>query len=117
MASSEIRNELIKKVNREMADYEQHMLSLPASQVYAHADEISAMNFCCNQLLENLYAYPSEYTEYLLRFEQPLSVVSDRWLSDQSDSPSEAFEFTLWDLWDKRDAEVDYAMNSGPSMG
>lgn len=117
MAANNVHDELSKKVNSEMSEYEQKMLSLPASQVYAHADEISAMKFCCNQLLENLHAYPSEYTEYLLRFEQPLTVVRDHWLSDQSDSHSEAFEFTLWDICDKRDAEVDYAMDSGPNMG
>lgn len=117
MACSEIHNALLKKVNREMDEYEQQMQSMPSSYVYAHADEISSMKFCREQLLEYYNSYPAEYLEYLLRFEQPLSVVSDRWLSAQSSTPNEAFEFTLWDLWDKQDAEVDYAIDSGPSIG
>ncbi len=116
MPSSDIRDALVKKVNREMAEYEQQMRSMPGSYVFAHADEISAMKFCSDQLIENIHSYRTEYLEYLLRFEQPLSVVRDRWLSAQSDGPSEAFEYTLWDLWDKEDAEIDYAVDSGHNM-
>ncbi len=116
MPWSEVHDELFKKMNHEMDEYALRMQSMSGSQVYNHAEEISAMRFCYNQLISNFHDYPSEYMEYLLRFEQPLSVVCDRWLSAQSDGPSEAFEYTLWDLWDKEDAEIDYAVDSGPNM-
>lgn len=116
MAWSEAHDELFKKINREMDEYAQQMQSMSGTQVYAHAEEISAMRFCYNQLLENFHSYPAEHMEYLLRFEQPLAVVRDRWLSEQSEAPTEAFEHTLWELCDKQDAEMDSDWQSGPSM-
>ena len=116
----DIRDELTEKIKHEMDGYAQQIQSMTVSQLCAHAGEISATMFCFHQLTETSDAYPLDYMEYLLRFEHPLSVVRDRWLSEQGDAPSEAFEHTLWELWDKQDAEVDYAMDSGwhdgPSM-
>lgn len=116
MAWSEVHDELVKKLNHEIREYAQQIQSMTVSQFCAHAYEISATMFCFHQLTESLDAYPLDYMEYLLRFEQPLSVVSDRWLSAQSEAPNEAFEFTLWELWDKQDAEMDYPLDSGLSM-
>ncbi len=116
MSWSEAHDELFKKVNREMDEYALLVQSMTPNEVYNRAEEISAMRFCYNQLVGNFHDYPAEHMEYLLRFEQPLAVVRDRWLSEQSDAPSEAFGHTLWGLWDKQDAEVEYTVGSGPSM-
>lgn len=120
MPWSDAHDELFKKINREMDEYAQQMQSMSGTQVYAHAEEISATRLCYNQLLENFHSYPAEYMEYLLRFEQPLSVVRDRWLSVQSDAPGEAFEHMFWELCNKQDTEMDCSLDSdwqsGPSM-
>lgn len=68
------------------------------------ADEILAVK----QMRENLAAYVTEETaEYLLRFKDPLDVVSAYWAEviDPGGSTEEMLFHTLWEIRDKREAE------------
>ena len=121
MAWTDVHDELFKKVNRELDEYAHSMWDLPGYAVYGKADEISAMKFCYDQLVGHFDEYPAENLEYLLRFERPLAVMRDQWLSEQdgSLSLSEAFGHLLWELRDKQAAEMDYELNpgwSGPNL-
>lgn len=55
MAWSEVHDDLLQKVNREMEDYQTRMLSRTSIEVYNQAEEIAAMGFCHNQLMEYLH--------------------------------------------------------------
>ena len=95
----------------------------PFLRNFERADEIAAARFCYDQLTENLTSYPVEYLEYLLRFEDPLSVVRDQWVSEQNVDYSDEFEHALWTIQNERAAEQDYPLDpewkpeqTGPSM-
>ena len=119
MSWTDVHDELFKKVNRELDEYARSMWDLPGYAVYGKADEIATMKFCYDQLVGHFDEYPVEDLEYLLRFEQPLFVLRDQWLSGWDDGPSEAFGHLLWELRDKQAAEMDYELDpawSGPSL-
>lgn len=87
---------LFKKINQEMDDYAGEMWKCPGNEVYDRADEISAMRFCCNQLIGNLGAYQAKDLEPLLQYGKPLEVVCRRWMSEQSVDLSGEFDRVLF---------------------
>ncbi len=73
------------------------------------ADEIVAVQ----QMREELVDYVSEEeAEYLLRFKDPLEVVSDYWadMIDPGGSIGEMLFHTLWEIRDKGEAEEAFAL-------
>ena len=59
-------------------------------------------------ILERFYM-KTDHLQYLLRFKNPLYVIHGYWMSEKQDI-SEALNHTLWNIWDKRDAEQDYPL-------
>ncbi len=122
MAWTEVHKALVQKLNQNLDDYQRQTWSMTGSQVYAIANEIAATQFCYSQLAGNLEDWPLEDLEYLLRFKNPLEVVRDQWVSEQSNDLSESIGHALWELRDKCAAEEDYELDtgwtspSGPSM-
>lgn len=123
MTADKVREALRQKLRDRWSEYSAEMLQRPSSEIFERADEIAAARFCYNQLTENLTSYPVEYLEYLLRFEDPLSVVRDRWVSEQNVDYSDEFEHALWTIQNERAAEQDYPLDlewkpeqAGPSM-
>ena len=126
MAENTILDDLLRIITREMDDYARGMRERPSSEVYDLAEEIAATRFCYNQIARNLHVLSIEDLEYLLRFEHPLVVVRDKWMSDQDNGfgEVEAFDHVLWELRDKGDAEQEYALDQcwklrqeGPGLG
>lgn len=121
-----IHDALFQKVEQEMNSYEQKMEAMTSGQVFARAYEIAAMTFCYNQIVGHITDWPVDDLEYLLRFQNPLEVVRDQWTAGFNATPQENIGHTLWELRDKRDAEVDYELDpdwhpqqdgsDGPSM-
>lgn len=97
MAWSQVHDELVKKVNQEMAEYEQQMQSMPGSYVYAHADEISSMKFCYGCLMDNIRSYQVRDLEPLLQYDKPLELLHGRWSVEQNYDPSEEFGRIIYD--------------------
>ncbi|MCI8813630.1 MAG: hypothetical protein HFG12_10460 [Oscillibacter sp.] len=80
MAWSGAHEELLRKVNQEMDEYTRGICALSGQMVYNRAEEIAAMNFCCNQLMGNLHDYPIECVERLLQYEKPLEALRNHWM-------------------------------------
>ena len=123
MTADKVREALRQKLRDRWSQYSAEMLQRPSSEIFERADEIAAARFCYDQLTENLTSYPVEYLEYLLRFEDPLSVVRDQWVSEQNVDYSDEFEHALWTIQNERAAEQDYPLDlewkpeqAGPSM-
>lgn len=94
------------KVEDNWQEYRQKMLSLPKEALIEKAGEIAAV-----KLTRDVLARPgldTEVREYLDRFDNPLEVVSDSWLSEQDGDWSAAFDHVLWVLRNHEDAEIDY---------
>ena len=83
MAWSAAHDDLLKKVDQEMDEYNRSMWDLPGHAVISKADEIAARRFCYNQLMGHLSDYPSEKVEWLLQYEKPLETVYSRWMVEQ----------------------------------
>lgn len=123
MTADKVREALRQKLRDRWSEYSAEMLQRPSSEIFERADEIAAARFCYDQLTENLTSYPVEYLEYLLRFEDPLSVVRDQWVSEQNVDYSDEFEHALWTIQNERAAEQDYPLDlewkpeqAGPSL-
>ena len=109
MTDKEMMEILQKKLDRNMAVYQKEWLQKPASELVDMASEIAATKFVYDEISGG--GYPSDYMEYLLRFDNPLEVIKDQWISEQTVDYSEELSHALWTLADKGDMEQDYALD------
>ena len=122
MTEDEVRTALRQKLKDRWSQYSAEMLLRPLSEIFERADEIAAARFCYQQLTESSISYPVEYLEYLLRFEDPLSVVQAQWISAQNVDYSDEFEHALWMIPNDSTAEQHYPLDPewkpepGPSL-
>ena len=104
------------------ANYETYIQQLkckPAPDLIEMASEIAAAKFVYEKLsVEGAF---SEYADYLLQFENPLEVVRDGWMSEQSYDHHEELDHALWNMVDKGIGVGDYPMleeaATGPTFG
>ena len=108
MTEQEMMTLLRKKLDRGMAQYQKEWQQKPASELVELASEIAAVQFVYQELSDG--SYSAEYMEYLLRFENPLEVVADQWISEQTVDFSEELTHALWTLWDKGESESEYTL-------
>lgn len=123
MTEDEVREALRQKLRDRWSEYSAEMLQRPSTEIFERAAEIAAARFCYDELTENLTSYPAEYLEYLLRFEDPLSVVQAQWISAQNVDYSDEFEHALWMIQNDSTSELDYPLDpewkpeqTGPSL-
>lgn len=86
--------------------YREKLLTLPKEDLLEKAEEIAAMKYCREILTGS--AVSQDMREYLGRFTDPLRVVADAWLAEQSDDYNAAFDHVLWELRDRQAAEQEY---------
>lgn len=109
MTDKEMIDILRKKLDRNMTMYQKEWQQKPASELVEMASEIAAVQFVYKELSGSNYS--AEYMEYLLRFENPLEVVTDQWISEQTVDFSEELTHALWTLWDKGESESEYTLD------
>ena len=109
MTEQEMMTLLRKKLDRGMAQYQKEWQQKPASELVELASEIAAVKFVYGELSAG--SNSAEYMEYLLRFENPLEVVADQWISEQTVDFSEELTHALWTLWDKGESESEYTLD------
>lgn len=94
------------KVNYEA--YIQLLKTKPALDLIEMASEIAAAKFIYEELgVEGAF---SEYSDYLLQFENPLKVLRDHWIGEQNYDHHEELDHTLWNMTDKGIGVGDYPM-------
>ena len=109
MTEQEMMTLLRKKLDSGMARYQKEWREKPAPGRDSGSSEIAAAQFVYKELSEG--SYSAEYMEYLLRFENPLEVVADQWISEQNVDFSEELTHALWTLWDKGESESEYTLD------
>ena len=90
-----------------MANYEEFKekwLQMEPLDLIERCDEIESTT---RMMKELPYAVSEEEAEYLLRFKNPLEVVSSEWLSQNGmdSNIDEEMSHLLWQLTDRREAE------------
>lgn len=105
MENEELKNKLIKKLERELTDFKDSLKGLPAEQIIDNSYKIT-----CMQTIQDYLAYDKDYSKFelktLLKREHILEECYDDWLSNDG-SLREALEFSIDDTIDLiRDNEV-----------
>jgi len=112
MEKNEIVEQLRKKLGKNYAQFTLEWLAMTPSELIGKAEEIAATK----QVLKELDSggYSADHLEYLLRFENPLKVVRDQWLEEQSlPVLEEEMSHALWNIADKQSTEQEYELDEG----
>ena len=108
----DVRARFEQKVRDCFKQYEKAWLQKSPDVLIEEAAEIASIQRMAKKLPS---AATEEDMEYLLRFKNPLEVVSDRWRSETSEEMQgdDALNHVLWEICDRQDAEYDYEMEPG----
>lgn len=112
VSDSSPRSLLKQKVNANFAEYKEQWLQMQPDELIERCEELEAVTRMAQELPS---AVSDEDAEYLLRFKNPLEVVSDEWISRNGiDSliVDDEMSHLLWSLQDRGDAEQSYEMES-----
>ena len=111
MEEREIMRRLREKLDRNWAALQANWYALSPSEIVGKAEEINASRLAYNELFSG-WAYSEDKLEYLLRFENPLEVVRDKWIEEQClPDISGEMNHVLLSVMDKQDAGQDYALD------
>ena len=108
MDQKKLEKKLREKIEANYRSYIQQLQTKPSSDLIEQAGEIAAAKLVHEELMDGC---DPEYSEYLLRFENPLEVVRDQWLNEQNVSHDEEMSHVLWNIVDKGDAEQIYELD------
>jgi hypothetical protein len=104
--------EFREKLDQNMESFRTEWYRLNKGQLIGYAQEIDAVRIAYNELYSG-YTYSEEQLEYLLRFDNPLEVVRDKWIDKQCrPDVSEAMSHVLSSVMTDPDIEREYALNS-----
>ena len=115
-----VRAKFEQKVNGSLERHKAQWLKLQPGELIERAEEIASFQFMARRSIQR--ADEDEMT-YLLRFKDPLEVLTDMWNDRQGMDigEDEAVDHILWEIADRRDAESDYEMepeyyDTGPTI-
>jgi hypothetical protein len=107
MERKKLERKLQERIEANYRSYLQQLQNRPAADLIEQAAEIAAVKLVYDELMGGCNP---DYAEYLLRFENPLQLVSDQWLTEQNVSHADEMDHVLWSITDKGLGEGDYAM-------
>ena len=109
------QNRLMEKIEQCYRKYESKWRKMTPGQLIQFCEEVYAVSLTYEVL--TLEGVPHDAVEWLLRFKDPLQVISDAWrdANDMDTVIREAqFDSLINDLNDKRAAEFEYEMEDAP---
>lgn len=111
MEKKEIEKELSEKLEASYITLMREWLKLEPLQLIEKAEEIAATKLVYEELKDG--GYDPEHLEYLLRFKNPLEVVCDKWIEENSSEMvhDEDMDHALWSIADKQGADQDYELD------
>lgn len=111
MERSEIMERLREKLDRGIQAMQREWFALSPSLVAGKAQEIEASRIAYNELCDGR-TYSDETLEYLLRFENPLKVVRDKWIEEQClPDAGEEMNRVLRSVMNDREAGWEYELD------
>jgi len=107
--TSELQSALQKRLEENYAAYTAQLTKRSFADLISTADEIAAAKFIC----ENLLSVCSDSdAALLLRFDNPLELMRDRWLEEIGVDRSEELSHAVWTVRDRVD---DYLSDYNPA--
>ena len=111
MDKNEIMERLWERLDKNIEAMQKEWFALTPSLIAGKAQEIEAVRIVYNELYSG-WAYSDDKLEYLLRFENPLEVVRDKWFEKHCrPDVSEEMNHALWSIMDSQDAKQEYELN------
>ena len=107
MERKKLEKKLQERIEANYRTYLQQLQNRPASDLIEQAAEIAAVKLVYDELMGGCNP---DYADYLLRFDNPLQLVSDQWLAEQNVSHADEMDHVLWSITDKGLGDGDYAM-------
>lgn len=107
MEIKKLEKKLQELIEANYRSYLQQLRNRPVDDLIEQAAEIAAVKLVYDELMEGCNP---DYTVFLIRFENPLQLVSDQWLTEQNVSHADEMGHVLWNITDKGLGEGDYAM-------
>ncbi len=98
MERKKLEKKLQERIEANYRTYLQQLQSRPASDLIEQATEIAAVKLVYDELMGGCNP---DYADYLLRFDNPLQLVSDQWLAEQNVSHADEMDNVLWSITDK----------------
>ena len=95
---SDLKNALQKRLEENYAAYAAQLTKKSFADLIDAAEEIAAAKYVCEHLTE---VCTDKDAALLLRFDNPLEVMRDRWLEETSVDRSEEIGHMIWTVRDK----------------
>ena len=109
--TSELWKRLSEKVEQNWQTYQRNLYDRSPGVLIGTADEIAATATCYSEFLCSGSDFSRKTLLYLLQFENPLEVLRDRWVLDQSTEQGTRFLGMLESLRSEGHAEQDYPLD------
>ena len=109
--ASELLEQLSEKIEQGWVAYQKSLYARTPGVLIGTADEIAATATCYSEFLCSGSDLSRRDISYLLQFENPLDVLRDRWVLDQSTEQGTRFLGMLESLRSEGHAEQDYPLD------
>ena len=109
--ASELLEQLSEKIEQGWVAYQKSLYARTPGVLIGTADEIAATATCYSEFLCSGSDLSRRDISYLLQFENPLEVLRDRWVLDQSTEQGARFLGMLESLHSEGHAEQDYPLD------
>ena len=109
--ASELLEQLSEKIEQGWVAYQKSLYARTPGVLIGTADEIAATATCYSEFLCSGSDLSRRDLSYLLQFENPLEVLRDRWVLDQSTEQGTRFLGMLESLRSEGHAEQDYPLD------
>lgn len=108
-AEESARERLERKVRDCLENAQKEWLALSPNELIGRAEEIASVQWMAKELPS---AVSEEDAAYLLRFKDPLQVVSDCWIAENGSDTviDEELRHVLWSITDRQDMESEYEL-------
>ena len=77
-ADSSLKTELFSRLDTNLSDYCESLMRVDKREIIGMAEEI-AKYYTAREYLKSVYDYKTGEVEYLIRFQDPLALIADRW--------------------------------------
>jgi hypothetical protein len=109
-----MRESFLRKIEENYQTYLSKWMAINAASLIENAEKIAVIKQTYQQLQDEYGSFYSDCLAYLIQFENPLEIISDdvSVLAEDTIVTHDDVSYALVHLYDRRDADNDYEMDS-----
>lgn len=104
----DMKQQLFERLDQNMADYHELVMGFDKETVFNMAVRISVVTEVYGYLKNNYHFRSDADIAYLLKFRNPLEIVSDSWELRRQDLAD--INLSMWSIFEHRDSEKTYPL-------